>query len=247
MSTSPIDHVWKARALQQDLRVFAYPTAQAQLLVHRRGGTPTVFLCGPSTSGGSIAVQQGTEVEGVELWPWALQALTGIPASELVDKVVQWTDLGLCASAPMARIGVDLGRGAALDARALEEMLGATEFSRKSQVVGRAAALLEGEHERQSISALATDAGYSVRQLERFFYEQVGLPPGRFRSLRRLARAAGRLESGHRAVDAAHAAGYADQAHMCRVFQSVLGMTPTAVQNRLCDVGNVQDLESRAF
>lgn len=77
---------------------------------------------------------------------------------------------------------------------------------------------------------LARDCGWSLRQFERRFQQQFGLPPERYRQLARFTRVVGVLMqqrgSGPPLAQLAHAAGYADQAHFTRDFNLFCGTTP---------------------
>jgi transcriptional regulator GlxA family with amidase domain len=69
------------------------------------------------------------------------------------------------------------------------------------------------------------------RHLERLFDAAVGLPPKHLARLTRFQRAIRILESeahGPRGVRAAHACGYADQAHFIRDFHALAGCAPGA-------------------
>jgi len=70
------------------------------------------------------------------------------------------------------------------------------------------------------LAALARELGVSIRQLERRFYADVGLPPKLFCRIQRLNcvfRAIGQRPSSW--VETAVACGYYDQAHLIRDFK----------------------------
>jgi AraC-like DNA-binding protein len=81
----------------------------------------------------------------------------------------------------------------------------------------------------------AAEAGLSVRQFERRFSEQVGVPPKLYT---RIVRFHAALEAKMRAprqlwTDIAHDFGYYDQMHMVRDFEDFTGENPTAFIRRL--------------
>ena len=79
------------------------------------------------------------------------------------------------------------------------------------------------------ITDLAASAGFSLRQFERRFFEQVGVQPKVFS---RIVRFEAALDSKARSpqkswVQVAHELGYFDQMHMIHDFQQFTGRTPT--------------------
>ncbi len=85
------------------------------------------------------------------------------------------------------------------------------------------------------ISALAHSAGLSMRQFERKFIQQVGLPPKWYA---RIARFEAALESKAKSIgkswtDVAHESGYYDQMHMVHDFEEFTGQTPTKTLNHV--------------
>jgi AraC-like DNA-binding protein len=64
--------------------------------------------------------------------------------------------------------------------------------------------------------------------LVRSFRRELGIPPHRYLTGRRLDRARRLLLTGHRAADVAVEVGFHDQAHLTRHFKRLLGVTPGA-------------------
>ena len=81
--------------------------------------------------------------------------------------------------------------------------------------------------------------GLSLRHLERRFLADVGITPKTFARLVRLQAALGRIASGERLADVAHACGYYDQPHMTRDFSRLAEMSPAAWQRH---AGNLTPL-----
>ena len=78
------------------------------------------------------------------------------------------------------------------------------------------------------LAALAAEAGLSRFQLLRAFARELDMTPHAYLVQRRLAAARSLLDSGASIADAAAAAGFADQAHLTRLFRRCLGFTPAA-------------------
>ena len=71
----------------------------------------------------------------------------------------------------------------------------------------------------------AAVAGLSPERFRHLFAEEVGLPYRRFLLWRRLRLAAEHLLAGRDATVAAHAAGFADAAHLARTLRATFGVT----------------------
>ena len=98
---------------------------------------------------------------------------------------------------------------------------------------------------RARMPALAASAGLGVRQFERRFLHQVGMPP---RLFVRIARFEAALEYKARYAtsswnDVAHQFGYYDQMHMVHDFAEFTGATPSETLNQLETV-YVEQVES---
>jgi len=77
------------------------------------------------------------------------------------------------------------------------------------------------------LARLSHDAGLSPRQMRHAFARDIGLPMRAYVRWKRLRRAIVAVEAGASLSVAAAAAGFADSAHLTRVFRAQFGMTPT--------------------
>lgn len=77
------------------------------------------------------------------------------------------------------------------------------------------------------LARLSREAGLSPRQMRHTFARDVGLPMRAYVRWKRLHRAIGAVEAGASLSAAAAEAGFADSAHLSRVFRAQFGMTPT--------------------
>lgn len=83
-----------------------------------------------------------------------------------------------------------------------------------------------------TLATLAADAGSSRYQLLRAFARELGLTPHAYILQQRLALARRLLRAGSPIVDAASAAGFADQSHLTRMFVRQFGVTPARYGRR---------------
>ena len=90
----------------------------------------------------------------------------------------------------------------------------------------RMCAYLDGSDDI-SLEGLSREAGLSPRQMRHAFARDVGLPMRAYLRWKRLQRAIAAVEAGASLSAAAASAGFADSAHLSRVFREQFGMTPT--------------------
>ncbi len=97
--------------------------------------------------------------------------------------------------------------------------------------LGKAAEWVDREAaEDTSTEALAGHLGITPRQLTYLFQRRLGVPPAQWSRQRRVRRAQAFLESGRSVTDVSERLGFANPFHFSRVFKSVMGIPPSAVQ-----------------
>lgn len=114
----------------------------------------------------------------------------------------------------------------------------ATERSPSPQGFGSAVrlareTLLDRWSEKVTLAELESVTGIGAARLIREFKAAFGLPPHAWLTRLRVCRARAALLSGSSPAHAAADAGFADQAHMTRLFRRFLGYTPGALTNGL--------------
>lgn len=80
-----------------------------------------------------------------------------------------------------------------------------------------------------ALSDVAVAVGLSPQRLRAMARGELGIPLARWRIWSRLRRAAEALQAGSSVVEAADAAGFADQAHLTRQMREMMGLTPAVV------------------
>ncbi|MET7303206.1 helix-turn-helix transcriptional regulator [Embleya sp. NPDC005575] len=168
-------------------------------------------------------------VHGIEvvMHPWAAYAMFGVSMHELAEHLVDPTEF---AGARIRRLTERLAelpdwadRFAVLDATLLRwQAAGPGPAPR----VLRAWDLLSASAGRLSIGGMAAELGWSERQLERSFREQLGLTPKAVARVLRLQDALRLVVAGRPLAEVATRAGFYDQPHLNREVRAATGLTP---------------------
>jgi AraC-like DNA-binding protein len=174
-----------------------------------------------------IDTRAHTRVLGVHFKPGGAARLLGVPAGALADAHVGLDDLWgrsatelrerLCA-APTSRQRFDL----------LEQSLIARLPDRPYRRAAVSVALIELDQPNIEVGQVCRALGLSRRRFIEIFSEDVGMPPKRYSMVRRFQRA---LAVALRSPSAAWAqialeCGYYDQAHLCRDWVELTGVSP---------------------
>jgi len=94
--------------------------------------------------------------------------------------------------------------------------------------ISRAAELLQSLGDAACpVQEIASAAGMSPSRFQHLFTAEVGVPFRRYRSWQRLRGAIRSAAAGASLTEAAHAAGFADQAHFSRAFRAAFGAPPS--------------------
>jgi AraC-like DNA-binding protein len=178
--------------------------------------------------------ERPTQLLGVNLLPGTAPDLLGVSAAALAR---EWQPLGEVVGAGAEELIAQVGARATLDGRiaVLEAFLLArvAASTGEPRVTAAIRAIVEGEGDVR-VPEVGAAAGASPRNLGRLFDAWVGLSPKRFARVVR-AQAALRRLTDEPEVDLAMLAaelGFADQAHLTRELQALVGLAPTAPARR---------------
>ncbi len=192
-------------------------------------------ILGPHTRPVLQLIPPGTTVIGARFHPGTALVLGGVPASELVDRVVP-------AEVLTGRWGEELGERLAQVTSTAEAVTSLAEQIAARFGVGSAPdpivqsavrQLLPGNASR--VGAVAAAAGISERQLRRRFEAAVGMAPKALQRLLRFQAVLAEVQSilgsarptaGPTLAGVAARAGYADQSHLSRDCLRFTGMSP---------------------
>jgi AraC-like DNA-binding protein len=180
------------------------------------------LVAGPDTGPVAGWLGRGDVVTGVRLRPGVGGAALGVGADELRDSRVPLEDL-------WGRFGRELGERTEGDPAALvlalRPRLAASAPDPRVLEAARRLARAPGI----AVPALADAVGLGERHLRRRFAAAVGYGPKTFSRVARFRVALALVWAGEPLASAAHAAGYADQAHMTREMGELAGRSPGAL------------------
>jgi AraC-like DNA-binding protein len=187
-------------------------------------GDRPAIVAGPATRETSVSLPAGRRTIGVRLRPGWAASLLGLSAEELLNLDAPLTDVwGASARGLAEQAG---GRGSVEQRLAQLARMLAKRFAAAREphpAILHAVSLL-GRDASTRVQEVAKSTGLSPRHLQRRFSEAVGYGPKTFQRVVRLQRLLS-LGAGE-ASDLSLAAGYADQAHMCREVSALAGCTP---------------------
>jgi AraC-like DNA-binding protein len=186
------------------------------------------MYCGPQSKAMPITVRGSFTSIGLALKPGAGVTVTGLPASDFLDRMVTCDSLGLPGEATLALFAP--GSSPEDWLLALEDMVRGVLAISKAQPPDPVSArfeMLSLTDPSASVADFARDSGVSLRQLERVCRRDFGLPP---KQVLRRARALDMASHLRGVADREEAAElelrYYDQSHMIRDFTALFGMSP---------------------
>ena len=91
-----------------------------------------------------------------------------------------------------------------------------------------------GVDDATSLEVLAALVDLSPSRLMHVFTSSIGIPLRPYLAWLRVQRAASAIVNGNSMGEAAHAAGFADAAHMSRTFKRMLGVSPSVLRPMRC-------------
>jgi AraC-like DNA-binding protein len=213
------------------------PDAATSLVVRAAPGQRgDLIVAGPRTHASYYPGKDFPLCLKVRLRPGAARLLLRIPASQLVDQVVSFAEIG-DTSDPQPSDLAGTAADPQLILKHLEKVLLTRITARttadlaRSELVRAAAGDLAVRPGGVPlpVRSIARQLAISERHLRNLFSECIGLPPKRFQRITRVRRVLADGRSGNsRWAHLAITAGYYDQSHMTAEFRSMMGVPPAA-------------------
>jgi AraC-like DNA-binding protein len=223
---------WRQRVLPRGIVDVIFPlegrlaVTEAQTsktpIIHR-----TPFLVGLQTRAVVSEATGGLLVVGVSVKAETSRAILALPAHELSDLTVPADEIIAGAKGLFERLhDVPAFRDRCeILVDWLERSIRPPE---RLACIKHACSLIGRSADMAAIDRAARAMGYTNRHLRRLFREFVGTAPGEYLRLRRFNSALLQMRSSRNLTDIALAAGYYDQAHFCRDFKDLAGLTAGA-------------------
>ena len=189
--------------------------------------------CSPNAT---LTLGAGVESFAIFLQPTALQRLLGVPTHHVADRSFPAVDV----------LGprVDALWSVLADATSFEQRVRLVEthllrmlHDTEATTIAHVAMDTFRGHGRLPVAEMAGLASLSVRQFERQFEKELGMPPKRFARIARFQFAldAKLVDPSRSWLGVALDAGYYDQMHLVRDFHSLSGVSPTQLVAELGD------------
>jgi AraC-like DNA-binding protein len=217
--------VWIQRTGPRPMVQRNLPTGGVELQC-RLGAAPR--LVGPLTTAKTEVLPPHVTIVGARFWPGAASPLVGLPADELIDQIVSFSDLPGQAAPLAAALAEAPGPDAALEVLQFDLVRRQVHAAAPDPLVAEAVQRLMPWRPVE-IRPLTRELAISESQLRRRFLAEVGMGPKalqrtlRFQGYLALAQAATHAS---RVADLAAEAGYADHAHLSRECLRLTGLTP---------------------
>jgi AraC-like DNA-binding protein len=191
-----------------------------------------------SSFSGYLELRPGVETFAVFFQPAGWSLLFKVPVVEVTNRLM---DVTAIADAGFRSLWNRMGEGFTFEARVqiVEEFL-LRRIARAAEhnKMTFAANYIFRHHGALKISSLATQYSLGVRQFERAFERETGIPPKVFARIARFQAALdARLMWPRRTwLDIAHSFGYYDQMHMVHDFEKLGRAAPTELITKMGDV-----------
>lgn len=172
---------------------------------------------------GAMIFVEPESLEGVWLRSSLREDITLVPTSRLVDCA---SELGRFLEQPFESLGI-----AALIKRCVHALSTGAPPSRRldARVTRALAAIREADDLRMSVEDAAATVFLSPSRFAHLFKQQVGLPFRHYMLWRKLVRAVLAIGRERTITAAAHAADFADAAHLTRTFYQMFGLPPSVM------------------
>jgi len=166
----------------------------------------------------------------VRFQPWGFYHFLGLPLVEFADRLTP-ADAMWGQEVRMLRDELHTTQSMPHRSRLIQDFLVAKLRRHGKESVEGLVRGVWSRRERSRIGPLCRELGVTERRLERTFAAALGVTPKQFIRLTRFLRACRLIRHGHQPTlaQAAHEAGYYDQAHCIAEFRAFAGMTPRAL------------------
>lgn len=216
--------------------VLHYGARPLLLVDGRPSSKPSAFMGGHLLRSVQLSFSGSLHSFGIKFYPWAAPLLYPMPAAELNHRREAVADiLRRCPAGLEDWLVNELARGRVAAVLPRLEPLIADWLSpadARDQLLRCVCQLAMRASGQLRVAEIERRSGYSRRYIERTFAEKRGMSLKYFLRLLRLKPIAQQLVQSARGslAELALTAGYFDQAHFCRDFTALVGVSPTRYQ-----------------
>jgi len=213
-----------------------WPDGCVSLFVVANAGAPiAASMIGPRLRALRVPVRGGLVLRGIRLWPDTAAQVLGVDPTAFRDLMRPAAEVLGVGALSLARALARAPDDATLDAVWTEWLAPRIESAALPdpdvRYVVRRLIDSDGTYD---LACAATEAGLSLRALDRRFRAAVGLSPQQFARIRRVRAAIGSIFTGVRDLnELAERAHHPDAAHFTREFRSVAGVSPQQLMREL--------------
>ena len=194
------------------------------------GAGPRVFFGGQTTKSSEYQMYPNQNFFGVHFQSVGAAEFLKIPIGEITDRTLDlrdWDDLWARELEERLAAASTRYEKSVIVRRLLERKLANDRVDVVAQAMVDAIKKGSGSFSSKALSRIATT---SERQVERKFYEQIGLSPRELNGILRFRRALAKARRlpGTSLTELALSTGYFDQSHFIREFKRLVGTSPKA-------------------
>jgi AraC-like DNA-binding protein len=192
-------------------------------------------VAGPQTGAFTAMPQGKLKLLGVSLKMDGCSALLSLPLTEITDQTVEgehlfpeqqflWEQVAEMESFEAQRILL------------VQWLMRAIQPAPYVQLVQQACWALREQPTGYTLDQLSAKLHLSSRHLRRMMLRHVGIGPGEYMRLSRFVKSLYMMPQTPSLMDIAYNVHYSDQAHFCRDFKEIAGMTPSEYRQRASNV-----------
>lgn len=192
-------------------------------------------VVGAQTNSFVVHPQGHTKMLGISLKMDGCSALLSLPLNELTDQVVEGTDIF-----PQQRFlweqVAETDHFVAQRDLLLQWLATHLQPHPHLCMIQRACWLLREQPTSHAFDQIANELAISTRHLRRMMLRHTGVGPAQYMRISRFVKSLYLMPNAYSLTDIAHRVHYSDQAHFCRDFKEIAGMTPQAYRKRMSRV-----------
>lgn len=254
---SCIDSIWRADHLHSTALETILPMQNVDILFNLgaplravggkhlgRRKLDSFHVVGPHTTAFTSQPDGRLFLLGVSFKMESCSAWLPLPVEEITDATVDGTDIFPRQQFLYEQVG---------NARSFDEqckllmrwLSSVFQPSPHFELIQRACWALRDEPTSSKLDRIAAKFHLSSRHLRRIMLHHVGMGPAQYMRLSRFVKSLYMMPTDSSLTDIAYGVYYADQAHFCRDFKEIAGMTPKEYRQRMSPVlGHIFDFQA---